>query len=175
MPPIVLPFYWYVYEKDNVPPPETLVKNYLTQDNFKELPNNKIEVDYKNKISTLNKKSIVARVLRAYPSLVRDLHFYLLAKECGYFQEVKYSFIEDFEDGIDIKVKYKNKWHNVALMQNTARSLNYYAIKKTRRHPQLKIIDIPIDIHACDKCGDYYLYTKSHIHTLLTEINKKNK
>lgn len=172
-PPITKTFYSYVFENDNVPPPDVLVELYLAQDCFTEIPPDKYMIKYETTNATVSKEGLIARILRTYPSLLRDLHFYLMAVESKLFQSVWYSLSDDFTKGIDIRVKYNDSWFDIALLQNTLRS-KYFKDKKKRRHSGVNsnLIYVELDQEQSKRCGDFNLYTSHHIEQLVAAIKK---
>lgn len=172
-PPIALSFYSYIYEHDSVPSPETLINIYLSQNCFSSVSEDKYAVNYGTTKTIVSKEGLVARILRTYPSIVRDLHFYLMALESRLFDGVWYSFDDDYHKGIDIKVMYNHKWYNIALMQNTRRSV-FFRNKKKYRHfgKNSDVIVIELDKRKSRSCGDYNLYTESDVKKVFIEITK---
>lgn len=172
-PPIALTFYSYIYQHDAVPSPEILAENYLSQDCFSPISEDKYAVDYGTTKVTVSKEGLMARILRTYPSIVRDLHFYLMALESGLFDGVWYSFDDDYHKGIDIKIMYNRKWHNIALMQNTRRSI-FFRNKKKYRHfgKNSDVIVVELDKRKSRSCGDYNLYTEDDVKRVYNEITK---
>ena len=169
LPPIALVFYSLLYESGNVPSPDELVEEYFKQPYFSYVPDNKVEVTYENTIALCNIESITARVLRTYPSLLRDLHFYILANESNCFDAVRYSFKKDYEEKIDVQIMHKGKWHNVGLLLNSKRSL-WYKFKKQFRHKPTDVLYVELDKNDCKMCGDYMLYTEHHIKQLCKQL-----
>lgn len=174
LPPIAIIFYSAIYEFNTIPSPELLISLYLEQEYFSEAEPGNVLVAYNGETVRLSREGIIARVLRTYPSLLRDFHFYLLALESGLFEVVRYSFEDDYYQGIDLKVKYQGKWYSAALMQNTSRSL-FFRNRKRYRHngENADVINVELDRAQCKKCGDYYLFTKSHISSLVKAIEQK--
>lgn len=172
-PPITKTFYSYVFEYDNVPSPDVLVELYLAQECFTEIPPDKYAINYETTNATVSKEGLIARILRTYPSLLRDLHFYLMAVESNLFQSVWYSVSDDFTKGIDIRVKYNDSWFDIALLQNTVRS-KFFRDKKKKRHSGANgnLIYVELDQKKSKRCGDYNLYTRHHIEQLIAIIQK---
>lgn len=113
------------------------------------------------------------RILRMYPSLVRDLHFYLLCHESGCFDKVSYSVLDDY-NGYDLTVYRGGEKALVRLMADTSRS-NYYNNRKYQRHTlDANIIDLKIKIGSKEKCGVFYLYNASHLQLLIQHLDGKN-
>lgn len=172
-PPIALPFYAFIYEYDTVPSPETLIELYLSQECFHLVSEDCYELNYGETKKTVSKEGLIARILRTYPSIVRDLHFYLMAVESKLFEGVWYSFEDDYRNGIDIKVKHNHKWYKVALMQNTRRSI-FFRNRKRYRHDgkNSDVINVELDPRKSQRCGDYNLYTPEHVKEVYSKINK---
>ena len=55
-------------------------------------------------MTEMRKNALIERILRIYPSVVRDLHFYLMAYENGLFSAVRYSVGAEYEQGLSVKV-----------------------------------------------------------------------
>lgn len=136
---------------------------------------------YSNSINTIihNKhkymKHIKARLRRAYPSIIRDYHFYNLL-DVYYEGEYKYSFSNDIK-GIDFKLKYKEIWFYIHMFVDTKRSRKYRE-KKNKRHTfndKNRHIDLKLDFSdsKTKKVSEFYLYSKAHIDWLKNEMNKR--
>ena len=104
-PPIIFAFYSFVFYNQKIPTPEELIDNYFSiyAKEITVFPDNIIykETEYKE-------KALIGRILRTYPSLIRDFHFYLMLIEENCFDKVIYSCKTDIE-GKDILIKHKRK------------------------------------------------------------------
>ena len=170
LPPIVLSFYSCIYKDGSIPSEMDLVEEYLNQENiFSYLPNNMVAIFYNNKQTTVSLDALIARILRTYPSLVRDLHFYLMAYESGFFSAVRYSVEADYAQGIDIRVRYNDKWYNVGLYVSTKRSL-FFKKKKLFRHRPVSLINLELHPKEAHIVGDFMLYSREHVNELLLLI-----
>ena len=118
-----------------------------------------------------NKKALVGRILRTYPSLIRDFHFNLSLVEDGSFDKVIYSYQKDIK-GIDITVEHNKKEYSVSLFVATRRSLDYKVVKNNYRHNYAGKNEIQITLLLSEgkTCGDIILYTHDHINKLKNEI-----
>ena len=111
LPPFALSFYSFIVKTGMLPSEDDLLEEYLKQDKyFSYIPDGKVEVTYKGNRDVVPLAGLIGRVLRTYPSLVRDFHFYLMAYESNLFTAVRYSVSEDVDQGVDIKVQYNGKW-----------------------------------------------------------------
>ena len=173
LPPIALVFYDYLYNNDLPPSPKTLINDYLKQPCFSFLSLEQVSVSYGPETRVMSREGLEARILRTYPSLLRDLHFYLMCVESGLFEGVWYSLDDDFKKGVDIKVLYNRKWFNIALLQNTRRSI-FFRDKKRSRHngSNADVIYVELDQQDSKKCGDYYLFTKDHVKKVYKSISR---
>lgn len=175
LPPIALPFYSYIYDTGNIPTEDILIELYLGQEEyFGYLPEEKIEVNFKGIVSVVSLEGVIGRVLRTYPSLIRDFHFYLMSVESGEFDAVRYSFIDDFENKIDLKIMYKEMWFNIGLQIKSTRS-SFFQRLKQHRHKPVDVLYIELDRRKCKTCGSLFLYTQEHLQTLIKTLNKKLK
>ena len=79
-------------------------------DLYFEMYTDKIKVVDENVVmggTSYNLNALKARILRTYPSLLRDFHFYLMLKECNSFDKVTYSCADDIK-GTDITIVHKS-------------------------------------------------------------------
>lgn len=170
LPPIASSFYNFIYETNMLPSEDDLIESYLGQsDFFSYLPGEKVEVTYSGKSTVVSLEGLIGRILRTYPSLVRDFHFYLMAHESELFSAVRYSVIEDVGHGVDIKVQHNGKWYNIGLCLSSKRSL-FYKFKKTFRHKPVDIIYIELKSNEAHKVGDYMLYSQWHVGQLMRQL-----
>ncbi|MFW6009109.1 MAG: hypothetical protein ACOCP8_07590 [archaeon] len=114
-----------------------------------------------------------ARIYRAYPSYIRDLHFAKLLRKKTCFEKVIYNLELDVKDGIDILIKHNNKKYAINLYVKTDRS-KYYRKKKNNRHKEHNFIniDLPIGFEDSYKLGEFYLYSYRDIVRLFNFILK---
>lgn len=165
-PPIIFAFYSFVFYKQKIPTPEELVKNYFSI-NEKEIAVFNDGIIFRGR--EYKKDALIARVLRTYPSLIRDFHFYLLLVRENCFDKVIYSCKTDIE-GKDIIVKHKGKEYQISLFVKTRRSNFFKQIKNKFRHKYSGEIQIPLDLDRIEKTGDFFLYSEQHIDTLKKHI-----
>lgn len=160
-------FYKYIFETDEVPSPQLLIELYFSF--YKDLfvdNGDKICFDGKD----YNKESITGRILRTYPSLVRDFHFYLLLKESKLFEKVTYSLKSDI-NGKDIIITHDKKEYVISLYVDTIRSRYFKEIKDTYRHDyDSNEIRVPLNLSEAKKCGDFKLYFEKHMNIVKERI-----
>lgn len=168
LPSIAKIFYMFLYNR-SIPSPERLFTVYYNT-YFVALNCEKCNCIINNEIYSI--EGVKARILRTYPSLLRDFHFFVLCYNSGYFDKVKYSFSNDVKKGIDLTVVYANKKYGVSLFVETPRSKKYKK-QKYNRHNYSSINEICIPINPFDKSnyvGDFALYNKEHVKYLLYNI-----
>ncbi|MEQ8520482.1 MAG: hypothetical protein RLN79_06920 [Cytophagales bacterium] len=167
LPPFVQVFYYYFFAFLKIPSEVEFWNIYNSWIN----PKKKETIVIKNKkLKTLNIKS---RLLRTYPSLIRDLHFLYLLNESRKFDSIEYSMHRDYFDGIDLRVRYKNVDSYISLYINTERG-DFYKKRKTKRHDYSVIneIEFKVNFDELKKCGSIYLLKEFHVHTLINLIDE---
>ena len=164
-------FYHYIFANNAIPFPSELLNEY-----FKSYANVLVQQSdgsftYKGKIYA--RCAIEARLLRTYPSLIRDFHFYLLLREAKAFQKITYSCNDDIA-GKDIKILHNGREYVVSLLANTRRARLFKTIKNTFRHiykePE---IEIRLDFKTAKSIGDIFVYDSSHVTSLIHKIKRK--
>lgn len=163
-PPFIYAFYNFVAENNRIPKQLEYWGFYYTQN--------------RNNFSEYIKKNITllkARCMRAFPSFVRDIHFYYILKESKRFDEVKYHPKIDIEYGIDFVVKYRGKRFGINCFIDTERSKKGRGKKKFRHSPVTKIVlvDLPVNFKGCKTCGQFFLYSQRELHQLINVLSKK--
>jgi len=76
---------------------------------------------------------IKARAFRAYPSLVRDIHFNLYVKENLKEANVIFNPKLDYINGIDILIDYNDIYYGVNLYTDTIEARKYRKLKDDRK------------------------------------------
>lgn len=173
LPSIAKVFYHMVYQ-NQFPTPEQLFIAYFQCYFEKE---NEQYCHLLQQSQSLSIDGIKARVFRAYPSLLRDFHFYLKCNESQQFESVLYSLDNDTKNGIDISIQYGGIIYYISLMVNTKRSMDFKS-KKYQRHLYDLEKEILIPIDPFDRrfyIGDYALYHDQHIDYLIEQIKKKQQ
>lgn len=165
-PPIIYAFYSFVFYKNKIPSPEELINNYFVLYAEQIIAEGE-EVKYNNK--KYKKCALIARILRTYPSLIRDFHFYLLLVNEKCFDKVIYSCKTDIE-GKDIIIKHKGDIYQVSLFVDTKRSKSFKKIKNNIRHEYNNEIAIPIKFELAERCGDFYVYGQKDLEKIKKHI-----
>ena len=113
-----------------------------------------------------------ARLQKAYPSLVRDLHLYLLCRESRLFAQVWRGAQLDEREGVDVLlVDAQGREHYVCATAGTASAMQWRAHKQQTRNPLRPartnltgtFIELPLNIRPKKRIGDWWLYTRAHV------------
>lgn len=161
LPPIIKYFYSYVIIHNKIPKQFDLWKEYKKDVYVTQVIKN-----------TVKQEALKSRVFRAYPSLVRDIHFCVLLKERAKNCNVIYNSDLDYSMGIDILIQYKKELFGINLYIDTDRA-KLYRSKKYDRHESilnLKSIDVPVKFKAENKFKDFYLYGENEIDLIKNKL-----
>lgn len=175
LPPFALAFYKFLFFKGQLPTEQELWTQYLVA-HFGVLDETRIQYFRKGTLRTYNADAVKARLLRSFPSLIRDFHFFVLCQESGQFQEVKYSLRDDYFNGVDLTLKHKNETFQVAVMLNSERARQFKE-QKYSRHAEttnqevIMLFDLPRNEQ---NKGKIKLFSTQHVQQLITELEKKN-
>lgn len=168
LPPMIRVFY-EIFFAGYFPSAKSFLRIYL-ENYFVPVDDEIIKLKHTGEL--LNKKGVIARVLRTYPSLVRDFHFYMLCLDSKKFQIVQYSLNSDYKKGVDLTIKYKDVVFSIALLVDTNRS-NKFKNKKYSRHNYNNLHEVCVRINPFDestRIGKYSLYNKSHLDLMIEEM-----
>lgn len=170
IPSLVLAFYYTIYKLDNnlrVPTQFEYIEKYFN-----------LHHEWINQ-NNINKEGLKGRLSRAYPSLIRELEFYLRLKESKYFEKVLYDLDDDLNEKIDITIIYSGNEYGLQLRINSKNSNKYYEIKKRRgtQKKSIELIDMPFDKNTTDNKihtsgAELYLYPENTIDKLIETIEK---
>jgi len=172
-PAINYAFFAYTFGHAKIPDTSELQETYfeMYKNSFGKTDGKSI--GYKNRLYSL--AALRGRILRTYPSLVRDFHFYLLLCEDGGFEKVIYSCRNDI-NGHDITIRHEGLEHTVSLFVETSRSLFFKEIKNRYRHEYGgNEIQVPLNLNKAAKCGDFYLYRKDDVLAVQAKVQAVTK
>lgn len=157
IPVLTVPFYKFIWENKTIPKPLEYIDAYFSF--HKDLMNKDSQVlTFTFKGNKIDKRNLVYKLLRSYPSFVRDYHFYLKLLESNLFDCVSYS-IENDLNGKDITVTYKDKIYEISLYAKTKRSVKEKQLKNTERnHVWTNEIELPLEWKNAQIVGDFKLY-----------------
>ena len=163
-PIFVRSFYSYVLEYGIIPSQSEFFQHYVSENkNSKNI----------QKLTDHQHEALRARLYRAYPSYIRDLHFGKFLTEKGYFDEVVYNVDMDIKDGIDLLVSFGKRKYAINLFTDTSRAAKARD-KKKDRHKEHDYINIELAISfGGSKCvgkGKYYLYSYRELCELMGKI-----
>jgi len=115
-------------------------------------------------------EDLKASIYRTYPSLVRDLHFNLYAKENIREALVISNRKLDVEEGIDQLIQFNNVFYGVSFFTDTRRAYTGNGKKISRHSPfeDVKYIEFPVNFEGTVKCGSFFLYGKTELNQITT-------
>lgn len=179
LPSFVKLFYRFIAEGGCIPNEMFFTETYLNTYFFKTkkgLYYLKPSYNQMHETQYFTREGLEGRILRAYPSIIRDFHFFLLCVESHKFDRVIYSTYLDLRKGIDLKIIKDNECYAVSLYVETNRS-KMYKQQKYKRHDYsgLKEICISLDLSKAKKVGNFALYGYSAIRNILSRIEDYNK
>jgi len=167
-PPFMQVFYYLVYQLRSIPDEQRFFSEYIKWIDA-DIQNEEI---FKFKGQEFNLSGLKARLLRTYPSLIRDIHFYYFLLEKSNFEKITYSLKNDYWYGIDIRVTRDDLDFCISLLIDTPRS-RFFKEKKEKRHDYTKIKEIILDVnfYELNKIGDFYLLGRKQLEDLNQKID----
>lgn len=167
-PIFVTRFYDYIDEYDELPSQKEFYDYYIENtQNFKSIK--KLDIDQLG--------GLKARIYRAYPSYVRDLHFAKLLEDKTPLDEIIYNNKLDVKDGIDVLVRENDIHYAISLYTDTRRSNIMRAKKVDRRDDKdgYVYIELPLNFNGAREVKDFFLYGKREMLEVLNIIIKTQK
>lgn len=167
LPMFATAFYKCIYFTKSIPNQKQFYEYYLSS--------NKEYFDRHNFADDIY-EGIRARVYRAYPSLVRDIHFSKMLYEKLNDYKVIYNTRLDTDEGVDVMLKTESQYYGVNLFTNTSRA-KASREKKSKRHTNfsnVSYLDLPVNFNGSKKCGDFFLYSEEEINELLDKIKQND-
>jgi hypothetical protein len=121
---------------------------------------------------------LMARLNRTYPSIMRELHLFLLMREDGGLSSVGAIVDRNIEldkDGIDIQVTIKDKIFAIRIYQGTQRSVAWRKLKDSKKGAQDKlsnkiVIDAILNKENTRLVNGYWLFSNEYANTLIERI-----
>jgi hypothetical protein len=123
----------------------------------------------------------VARLQKAYPSLVRDLHLYLLCRESKLFTRVWRGALLDEFYGVDVLiVDAQNREYYICATAGTSSAAQWRALKQQLRNrirperAQLTgvFIELSLDVRPKKVIAQWWLYTPAHTRYIAEQIER---
>nr|WP_186812352.1 hypothetical protein [Paenibacillus xylanexedens] len=122
---------------------------------------------HKDVLQNLPLNAVKARVLRTYPSITREVHFYSMVSESCLFNQVEYSIHDDVAQGVDLQVYLRGICYNISCFVLTKRSLHFREIKKSTRHVNIpNSIELPIELSSGKYKNGWVFFDKPHVESL---------
>ncbi len=166
-------FFYFVFQNDTIPSEEELLRTYIKINNIEENLDFLIIASKKYSVD-----GVKNRMLRSYPSLIRDFHFFKLCQESRRFDAVKYSTRKDIFEGIDLLIVYKGLEFCIAIYTQTKRALKFKKKKNEKRHDYVACdmqIALPINLSGTNKkikkISNFILLSSGYILELEEKMN----
>lgn len=118
-----------------------------------------------------NKNALTARLVRSYPSLLRDVNALLLLFDAQEFSGTYYCTTLD-KKGTDVKCMYKTYDFHLRIFHTTRRSQNYLQGKNGKHQYNGKNV-IEWGIGRTTKMGDIFVISQSDYSYLLHTLDEK--
>ena len=114
-------------------------------------------------------RALVARLLRAYPSFVRDAYLFALLREQDV--DAAYDATQDVEGGVDL-VATKNKQQiQIHVYLDSPRAKQGRAKKDARHHFAGKHYDLILRQSDCKMVGEFWLPTLEHVRQIASALD----
>ena len=119
-----------------------------------------------------NRRATVARLKRAYPSLVRDNHLFLKLQEA--FERVERDDTLDEFSGVDFVIHQAGRVFHIHAYTNTRRGRQWRQTKQDRHaaDPNVTIIDFALNLNEAKPVGQFLLYSDRTVARLRTEVER---
>ncbi len=116
----------------------------------------------------------VARLRRAYPSLVRDNHLFLKLQET--FERVERDDTLDEFGGVDFVVHQAGRVFHVHAYTDTRRGRHWRQAKHDRHaaDADATVIDFPLNLNEAKPVGPFLLYSDRTVERLRTQIERQS-
>ncbi len=158
-----------MFQRKSIPSEDAFFEEYLkTIDTRKSNPET-----FMHQGKELSKEGLKMRVLRTYPSLIRDVHFYYYLLESRKFQNVNYSLKRDIFDGIDIQVEFEDIKYGISIHIGTFRGSTFKKKKESRHdYSTFREIVIVAKFDQLINVGKFYLLGELELQEILTKIEE---
>lgn len=164
-PPFIQIFYFLFFKRLKIPTETEFVNTYF--ENFGEVKNDFFHIEGRS----FALESVKARILRTYPSLIRDIHFIILLEQSRIFDTVRYSLRNDYFDGVDIWLEKDKIVYALSIFLNSNRS-NFYKNQKRFRHDYSNIREIELRVEKATfrKVGNIFLMGMDQVLEIFNKI-----
>jgi hypothetical protein len=165
-PPFIQVFYYHFFAFFKIPTQDEFIQTYFNwlggvKDGFVIFLDKKYDAE-----------KLSYRILRTYPSLIRDLHFFYLLNESNRFEKVSYSMQKDYFNGLDLEIVFHGETSYISIFIDSVRG-KYFKKMKTKRHDYTNIneIEFSVDFNSLSKIGNILLLNNNHIEEIIEYLN----
>lgn len=171
-PPMALAFYGFLFKTSTIPTEKEFFATY------EYLYSAHISFsDDRNKMIIHNIPILSAyyrgRLLRTYPSFIREVHFLCVLRECGLFSNVRYSFEFDLIHNTDIIIDYNEKTYYLWLTLDTDKA-QWGLKRKLQKLQYTPAVIIKMNLSRAPLCGDFKLFSLATLKDLRTCLDNNN-
>lgn len=168
LPPFAQVFYYKVFQLHRIPSEDVFIDEYLKWTNIQIQDHNLFTYNHVQ----YSLESLKGRILRTYPSLIRDLHFYYYLLESKKFDGVNYSLSKDYFDGIDITIDYNRTTYAISIFINTNRGKEFKKAKENRHdYRDVKEIILNVDFDHLYKIGHFFVLGEAQLNEIIKKID----
>lgn len=163
-------FYDFIYQYGRIPKQKEFWEHYLkTNHGSLTQIGDVVIIDYLSTHEEVNADIYKGKLLRTYPSLLRDFHMWVMLNEDEMFKgNVRYSLWED-RDKVDITITYKGKPYFIGLDVSTKRC-DAFREKKQHRHREKDVKYFSINLsegkmlgHSPNPQKNFIMYPNSTV------------
>lgn len=175
-PPMALAFYSFLFKHETIPTEEEFLETYerLFSQHIIFNDNGTMDINYAHKTSHIFYPEYYrGRLLRTYPSFIREVHFFSILKESGLFSNVRYSFEFDFEHNTDIIIDYNGKTYYLWLTLNTDKALTGLK-RKLQKLQYAPAVIVKMNLSKAKLCGDFKLFSLETLKDLQNCLGKSS-
>lgn len=156
IPMMTISFHRHLFDSGVVPDPDEYLSEYEDENSH-----------FLSSIGEDDMMVIRHRVMRAYPSLVRDVHFVCGCREMGVHA---IRTVRDDIAGVDARVPVGDREVKVRLYYDSPRSRAHRMMKAFAHVMGPDHYDLGLSRTNCLRIGDFLLYSRPSIRTFLTSV-----
>ena len=164
-PMFLIPFYKFIYLHKHIPRQNEFWEYYLSENQAFFSP---------RILDNELMDGLKARAFRAYPSLVRDIHFLFYLKSKFHEATILYNTKLDIGEGIDLLVTHKDKYWGINLYADTQRA-HKGREKKEFRHTKfdnVAYVELPVQLRDDQKSGQFFLYGARELNQIKSIVDQ---
>lgn len=172
-PPMSLAFYSFLFQTGTIPTEEEFLSTYeYLYSAHITFSDGKTKM-YIDNIPIFWPEYYRGRLLRTYPSFIREIHFLCVLRECGLFSNVRYSFEFDLIHNTDIIIDYNGKTYYLWLTLDTDKA-KWGLKRKLQKLQYAPAVIIKMNLSRAPLCGDFKLFSLNTLKDLQICLDNNN-